>query len=115
MKTIQDQINEPDGLKKYLIPHSIYIDGARDMLLRLRDYLLLEEPHVNGKVTADGKIYNKAIFDLLLSSKDNTDMFLTQGYDEIRFTDHERDKKGKLIKCRAYFAKKMTIYQEIKK
>lgn len=35
-----------------------------------------------------------------------------EGY-EIRFTDHERNKKGKLINCRAYFAKKVIKYEEI--
>lgn len=114
MKTIQDQINEPDGLRRHLIPWGIYIDGARDMLLKLRDHLLLEEPHQSSKVKAEDKIYNKAIIDMIMSSKDNIDRFLSQDYDEIRFTDHQRDKKGKLTKCRAYFAKRVTTYNEIK-
>lgn len=113
-QTIQDQINKPYGLRQHLIPWGIYIDGAREMLLRLRDHLLLEEPHQNGKVTAEDKIYNKAIIDMIISSKDNIDRFLYQDYDEIRFTDHQMDKKGKLIMCRAYFAKRVTTYNEIK-
>ncbi|MCM1296824.1 MAG: hypothetical protein NC311_14900 [Muribaculaceae bacterium] len=117
MKSIQDQIKEPDGLRRYLVPWSIYVDGARTMLLKLRDHGLIEEtrsktglPHAKG----DDLIYNKALIDLLTSSKDNVDRFLSDDYSEIRFTDHERDKKGKLVRCRAYFAKKVTIYQEIK-
>ena len=113
-KTLQDQINEPGGLRKYLIPNGIYCDGAIAMLLRLREYSLLEEAHNNGKSKAEDRIYNKAIIDMLLSSKSNVDRFLAQDYDEIRFSDHERDKKGKLIKCRAYLANRITTYQEIK-
>ncbi|MCM1022281.1 MAG: hypothetical protein NC403_08765 [Muribaculaceae bacterium] len=113
-KTIEEQINSPHGIRRYLVPWGIYIDGARAMLLMLREHLLLEEPHsgVARKVTADDKVINKAIIDLILSSKDKTDLFLMGEY-EIRLTDHEKDKKGKLIKCRAYFAKKTAVYQEI--
>ena len=90
-----------------------YIDGARTMLRLLRDNSLCEEPH-NAKTTKDEKIYNKAILDLIMDNKDNVDTFLSQDYDEIRFADHERDKSGKLKKCRAYFAKRVTKIVEIK-
>lgn len=115
VKTIQDQINEPNGLRRHLIPWGIYIDGARNMLLKLRDHQLLEEPHTGSarKVTNDDKVINKAIIDLILSSKDNIDRFLTEQY-EIRLTDHEKDKKGKLIKCRAFFAERKITYTEVK-
>lgn len=93
---------------------SWYIDGARTMLLRLREYCLCDEPkpkdYGKGK---DHQVYQKAILDLIMDSKDNVDRFLSQDYDEIRYTDHERNKKGKLIKCRAYFAKRVTKYVEI--
>ena len=113
-KNIKQQIEEPDGVRKYLIPWGIYIDGARNMLLQLRNHLLLDEPKQGIKRTSEERIINKAIIDLILFSKDNTDRFLTEGYDEIRLTDHKRDKKGKLVSCRAYFARKITSYQEIK-
>lgn len=116
MRTIQDQLNEPDGLRRYLVPWGIYIDGARAILMKLRDHGLIEEarakngiPHAKG----DDLIYNKAIIDLLFDSKDNVDRFLSEDYSEIRFTDYQHDKKGKLTKCRAYFAKRVTIYKEI--
>lgn len=84
------------------------------MLLRLREHLLCEEPHpgLQFKPKPEDKIYNKAILDLIVSSKDNVDRFLMEEY-EIRFTDHERDKKGRLVKCRAYFAKKVVKYEEV--
>lgn len=91
-----------------------YINGARMMLLRLREHQLCEEPHIGDtrKVTQEDKVINKAVLDLILSSKKNVDHFLSEQY-EIRLTDHEKDKKGKLIKCRAYFARKITKYEEV--
>lgn len=72
MKTIQDQLNEPDGLRRYLVPWGIYIDGARAMLMKLHDHGLIEEaraktgmPHAKG----DDLVYNKAIIDLLLDPR----------------------------------------------
>ena len=104
---------EPINLSK-LRDWAVYTAGARMMLLKLRQHLLCDEPHPNlqYKRKAEDKVYNKAILDLILSSKDNVYRFLMEGY-EIRFTDHERNKKGKLVKCRAYFAKKVIKYEEI--
>lgn len=84
------------------------------MLLRLREQFLCEEPHPGDarKVTSEDKVRNKAVLDFILSSKENVDRFLTGVY-EIRLTDHERDKRGKLVKCRAYFVKKVVRYEEI--
>ena len=92
-----------------------YCQGARTMLLRLRECFLCDEPHPNVQYrrSKEDKIYNKALLDLILSSKGNVSRFLSGDY-EIRYTDHERDKKGKLIKCRAFFARKVTKYEEIR-
>lgn len=92
-----------------------YINGARTMLLKLREHLLCEEPHQYDarNVTKDDKVINKATLDLIISSKENVDRFLSEAY-EIRITDHKLDKKGNLISCRAYFAKKVIKYEEIK-
>lgn len=89
-----------------------YIKGARDMLVKLRDCFLCEEPHPESTAKAERKIYNKAILDLIVKSKANIDYFLMEKYG-ISFTDHERDKKGKLVKCRAYFSRKVVKYEEV--
>lgn len=91
-----------------------YMRGARMMLLKLRDNFLTEEPHPGNarKVTANDKVINKAILDLVMSSNANVERFLMG--DIIRITDHERDKKGRLVKCRAFFARKVVKYEEIK-
>lgn len=92
---------------------SCYIGGARDMLLRLREASLCDEPHKVGYLQRkEDKIYNKAKLDLIMADKRNVDRFLLGDF-EIRYTDHERDRKGKLIKCRAYFARKVVKYEEI--
>ena len=94
---------------------SLYTEGARMMLYRLREHCLCDEPKPKGYgKDKDRLIYQKAVLDLIMDSKENVDRFLSDDYDEIRFTDHERDKKGKLVKCRAYFAKRVTTSVEIK-
>lgn len=90
-----------------------YIKGAREMLLRLRQHGLCNEPH-DFKTTKEDAIAHKATLDLIMSSKENVDRFLMEQY-EIRLTDHEKDKKGKLVKCRAYFAKRVVKYEEVKR
>lgn len=90
------------------------MDGARNMLKLLRDNLLCDEPKPKdyGK-DKDHQVYQKAFLDLIMASKDNVDRFLSHDYDEIRFTDHERNKKGKLLRCRAYFARRVVGYKEL--
>ena len=91
-----------------------YTEGARMMLLKLREHFLCDEPYpsLDIRKRSEDKIHNKAILDLILSDKDNVARFLMEEYD-IRFTDHRRDSKGKLVKCRAYFAEKITKYVEL--
>lgn len=88
--------------------------GAREMILRLREHGLFDEPPPKGLGRGkDEKIYNKAIIDLLLESKTNAERFIDRTYDEIRFKDHKRGKKGNLISVTAYFAKRTIGYTEI--
>lgn len=104
---------EEERLLRRLPIWSWYIRGARMMLLRMRDRYLTNEPRPKGFIKdKDDKVLTKAIIDFLLSNKLNIERFLDDGY-EIRFTDHEYDKKGKLIKCRAYFAKRVIRYEEV--
>lgn len=91
--------------------YGAYLHGMRMMCLKLRDRCLCDEPKTNS--SKEDKIYKKAILDLIMSSTINLERFVNEEY-EIRFTEHERDKKGKLKSCRAYFAKKTTNYIEIK-
>ncbi len=101
--------------------YGAYLSGAVAILLRLRDAHLTLEEHITGgshktkdklKVTSELKVCNKAILDLLLKDKLNIERFLEGGY-IINFVDPEKDKKGKLVRCRACFVKKVTKYEEI--
>lgn len=81
------------------------IAGARQ-LMRV---LLM---HMNSTRDKDHAVYNEAIVRLIMESPINMDRFLTQEY-EIRYRNHERNKKGKLIHCEAFFAKKQVTYIEV--
>lgn len=109
------------NLLRNIYYYGAYLSGAVAMLSRLRDAHLTLEEHITGgnhktkdklKVTSETKVCNKAILDLLLKDKLNIERFL-EGSHEIGFTDKEKDKKGKLVKCRACFVKKVTRYEEI--
>ncbi len=95
---------------------SWYMKGARDMLLRLREHQLcgdVKPEAYYGRTVTEARVYIKAVLDLILYDQTSTDRFLSQDYDEVRFTDYERDKKGKLTKCRAFFARRTTSYTEL--
>lgn len=111
---LNEKLAEAKALRKLPI-WDWYIKGARDMALKMRQHFLTQEHHsdLDGKVTKDDMVVNKAIIDLILSSKDNADRFLMEEY-EIRLTDHKTDKKGRLVKCRAFFARKTIDYLEVK-
>ena len=70
------------------------------MLQRLRDEYKIV-PKCKGD--KDDAVYVKAELDMILSSLDNTRHFLCGDY-RIHYRNHERDKKGRLIKVEAYFA-----------
>lgn len=82
-----------------------YVDGARTMLLRLRDFNLCAEPSWDTGIKKEKSIYNKATLDLIMESLDNVDTFISLDFENIGFTNHKRDKKGKVKSCRAHFIK----------
>lgn len=92
-----EQNNKPTNL----VIESFQLQGARQMLLRLLDVYRISPKEKQGK---DDAIYMKAEMDLILSSKDATRHFLC-GDLRIHYRGHERDKKGRLVKVEAYFAK----------
>lgn len=80
---------------------SWYVRGALDMLRRLREDMRLAEPH-QVKYDNQMRIVNKAVLDLIQSSKEDAYRYLIGGY-EIRLTDWIKDKRGRHQSCRAYF------------
>ena len=90
-----------------LAMYASYYQGARDM-----GQHLLERIITDSKPKGDDWIYIAAEWRLLLSSKRNCQLYLDGT--EIRYRNHERDKKGKLVRCEAYFVERLTLIREKK-
>lgn len=69
-------------------------------------------PYVMQNYRGDDKAYIKAELDMITSSKRNMQLWLDGT--QIRYRNYERDKKGKLTKCEAYFVERETITREVK-
>ena len=53
-----------------------------------------------GKQTSEDKVYTEAMYQLLMN--DELALFdWFAGVDSLRFYGHERDNKGRLVKCKA--------------
>lgn len=88
-----------------LVVESYQLAGARQMLLRLRDEFKITgfTKDVKYYSRAEDAVYAAAELDMIQSSMDNVRHFLS-GDLRIHYRNHERDKKGRLIKVEAYFA-----------
>lgn len=95
---------------------SIYLDGARDLLLRLKDdYEISLTPFFDAvykskfypearyifatpcKNPKERKMYGKAVLDLLINDRRALESVLFGDGMELRATDIKRDKKGEVI------------------
>lgn len=56
-------------------------------------------------------VYRDAELALITQSKRTMELFMDGT--QIRYRNHERDKKGRLTKCEAYFYKEQRIIQEV--
>lgn len=91
---------------------SLYLQGARDLLLRLKDdfdmYLVPSEKlysktdisryeyfPVNN--TTKRKLIGKGFLDALISDRESLNGFLQGGYSNLQVIAVKRDKKGKII------------------
>ena len=86
--------------KVNLVVESYHLQGARTMLSKLMEHYRML-PKLKGN--KEDEIYTKAELECVLSSKDNTRRFLYFGFDGMRFRNHKRDKKGKLLSVEAYY------------
>lgn len=82
--------------------YSCYLQGARKGMLLWDEYKSLKNE----------KAYDDALLRLATSDLRYMDMFLAQNH-EIRFRNHERNKKGKLMKADAYFVERITLLKEV--
>ncbi len=78
---------------------ALYLKGARDLLLRFEEMGL----YINFGCGKDDKIYSKAVLTEILNNRESLNKFL-QG-SGWRYTEHQRDKKNKLISVKVEFNK----------
>ena len=69
-------------------------------------------PYVMQNYRVDDKVYIKAELDMITSSKRNMQLWLDGT--QIRYRNHNRDKKGKLESCECYFVEYKNIITEVK-
>jgi hypothetical protein len=90
--------------------YSAYYNGARRAFAMMADPDSFIYQHY-GKIKSEDGVYKKAIFDLITEDIRKTEMFMSG--ENIRFCNHEIDKKGKLKKCDAYFYEEYIIRKKI--
>lgn len=83
---------------KNLHLESFYLQGARDLLLRL-----LEQGGITYNQGKDDKIYSNAVFKEILHNREILVKFL-QGSGWLYY-EHQRDKKEKLVSVKVEFNK----------
>lgn len=98
------KINIPLNLTN-VVQFGAYYQGVLMTLCFVRDNVL---PMLKG----EDKVYMEATFALATKSKDNARRLLDRVY-VVNFRNQEKDKKGKVVKCEAYFAKRVTRYEEV--
>ena len=81
---------------QYLHPWSERLHGAIQLLQMLKD----ENVNLLPSMGKDSKIYSNALYSALSDIKGMQDFLEGK---ELRFKDHQMNKKGKLISCVAYF------------
>ena len=90
--------------------YSAYYNGARKAFLMMAgEGSVLRQ--IYGRNKAESDIYRKAIFDLITEDLRKTELFMSGA--DIGFCNHEKDKKGKLKKCDAYFFEEYTLRKKI--
>ena len=76
---------------------SFYLQGARDLLLRIEQMGC----KVVFELDKDAKVYNEAVFKEILYNRESLVKFL-QGTG-WRYYDHQSNKKGKLVSVKVEF------------
>lgn len=87
-----------------LVFYAAYYQGARLAITLMEDY-------ARKTFRGDEKVYLEAELRLITNSLRSTQLFL-EGC-QFGYRNHERDKKGKLIRCDAFFMERKTILSEV--
>ena len=91
---------------QHIAMYASYYQGALMAVRKVTESLLSNKPK------KDDWIYLKAEWDLITSSKRNMQLYLDGT--EIRFRNHQRNKRGKIESVEAYFVEYRNIIQEVK-
>jgi hypothetical protein len=92
---------------QHIAMYSSYYQGALMAVRKVTESLL------NGnKPKKDDWIYLKAEWDFITSSKRNMQLYLDGT--EIRYRNHQRNKKGKLESVECYFVERRNVISEVK-
>ena len=87
-----------------MVFYAAYYQGA---LIAANAMMSFAQQNAKG----DDRVYRDAELSLITQSKRTMELFMDNT--QIRYRNHERDKKGKLVKCEAYFFKEQRIIQEV--
>jgi len=89
-----------------LAMYASYYQGARMIGVKVLEGIQ------NRKPKGDDWVYLEAEWRLYTESVRNMQLYM-DGY-EVRYRNHQKDKRGKLIRCEAYFVERRTIFTEKK-
>ena len=92
---------------QHIAMYASYYQGAIMAVMKVTDSLLS-----GNKPKKDDWVYLKSEWELITSCKRNMQLYLDGT--EIRYRNHQRNKKGKLESVEAYFVEHRNIIQEIK-
>lgn len=93
-----------DTLFRNVESYDAIMELCRKMLLKLKSDGLFDAHPKKDQPYIDAQV------DMLLLCPRNIEVYIRERYDEIRFRNHVRNNKGKLVKCEAYLAKKKSTY-----
>lgn len=99
-------VEKPLKVDLHKIAHySAYYQGLRDGLYAAHSLLL-------HPIKGEERVYMEAEYRLYSSSLRNAQLY-SDGV-PIRYRNWEKDKKGHVVKCEAYFAERVMVTREIK-
>jgi hypothetical protein len=87
--------------------YASYYQGAREIGVKILNSI----PQLRS-TRGEEWLYLEAEWRLYTESVRNMQLYM-DGY-EVRYRNHQKDKRGKLIRCEAYFVERRTIFTEKK-
>ena len=111
------EAHEDERAKRFAIENEVKID-LHNMIFYAAYYqgalMAAKElmPYAKWNAKGDDRVYRDAELALITQSKRTMELFMDNT--QILYRNHEREKKGKLVKCEAYFAQKQACFKEVK-